>query len=111
MGVVLSCRYEARSENVNRPGGIVNKVIMIRIMPENYDAWLAAHNAGEEARREYGITEGPLYRDVKDRDVALVTFYIEDVERAMGWFQDERFKAAMKRCGKVEREFYVAERK
>ena len=29
----------------------------------------------------------------------------------MGWFQDERFKAATKGIGKVEREFYVAERK
>ena len=89
----------------------MDKVILIRIMPENYDAWLAAHNAGEQARLEYGIKEGPLYRDVEKPNVALVTFYIEDVDRAMGWFQDERFKAAMKRCGKVEREFYVAERK
>jgi hypothetical protein len=89
----------------------VNKIIMIRIMPENYDAWLAAHNAGEQARLEYGITEGPLYRDVKNPNVALVTFHVEDAERAQRWFQDERFKAAMKRCGKVEREFYVGERK
>ena len=89
----------------------MNKIIMIRIMPEDYDAWLAAHNAGEEARREYGITEGPLYRDVENPSVALVTFHVEDVERALGWFQDERFKAAMTRCGKVEREFYIGERK
>jgi hypothetical protein len=89
----------------------MSKVIMIRIMPENYDAWLAAHQVGEAARLEYGIKEGPLYRDVKDRDVALVTFFIEDVERAMGWFQDERFKSATKGIGRVEREFYVAERK
>ena len=84
---------------------------MIRVMPENYDAWLSAHNAGEAARLEYGIEEGPLYRDVKDPNVALVTFHVEDVERALGWFQDERFKTAMKGCGKVRRELYVGERK
>jgi hypothetical protein len=84
---------------------------MIRVTPENYDGWLAAHNAGEKARLEYGITEGPFYREVKNPHVALVTLYVEDVERAMGWFRDERFKSATKGIGKVEREFYVAERK
>jgi len=62
----------ARGWGVGEGEGTVNKLLMIRVTPENYDAWLPAHMAGEEARLEYGITEGPFYREVKNPHVALL---------------------------------------
>ena len=85
--------------------------IMIRVTPEDYDTWFAAHDGNKEARLEYGITDGPLYRDVGDPNTVLVHLDVEDVERAQAWFRDDRFKAATQRAGKVAREFYIAERK
>ena len=40
---------------------------------------------------EYGITDGPVYRDQADTNVALITLNVEDYDRAFMWFQDERF--------------------
>ncbi len=85
--------------------------IVIRVTPEDYDRWFAAHSSQEDARRPYGMTDGPFYRDANDPNAALVVLDDEDVDRAMGWFKSDAFKASNARAGRVEREQRVAERR
>jgi hypothetical protein len=84
---------------------------MIRVTPENYEQWIKEHNGCEVARREYGMTDGPVYRDTTDPRSVLVHLDCEDLERAKGWFADERFKSAVQRAGKVSRSVYFAQPK
>jgi hypothetical protein len=63
------------------------------------------------ARSEYGMTDGPVYRDVGDPGSVLVHLNCEDLERAKKWFADDRFKQAVVRAGKVQRHVYFAQPK
>ncbi len=85
--------------------------IVIRVAPEDYDRWFQAHSSQEDARRPYGITDGPFYKDANDPNVALVVLNVENVDRAMGWFKSDAFKAANARAGGVERELWIAEKR
>ena len=89
----------------------MQQATIIRVTPEDYDTWFKEHSGQEEARLEYGITDGPFYRDDADPNVALVHLNVESLDRAMGWFKSEAFQGANKRAGKVERELWVADRK
>ena len=44
----------------------MQEAIMIRVTPEDYDGWIAEHDGAKESRLEYGITDGPVYRDSAD---------------------------------------------
>lgn len=85
--------------------------IMIRVTPEDYETWIKEHDGCCEARKEYGMTDGPVYRDVKDPNTVLIQLNCEDMEKARGWFTDERFKAAVARAGNVTRHVYFAKPK
>lgn len=85
--------------------------IMIRVRPEDFDAWRAIHNECEPLRRQYGMTDGPFYRDSTDPGVALVQLDVEDLERAMTWFASDAFRAASRRAALPEREFWIAEKR
>ena len=85
--------------------------IMIRVTPEDYDHWFAMHDGQKTARLEYGISDGPIYRDESDPTSVLVHLDVEDIERAKGWFQDPRFRGAVKDAGKVKREVYFAQQR
>jgi hypothetical protein len=84
--------------------------IMIRIMTEDYDAWLKTHYEFIETRRSYGITDGPVYRDIDNANAALFHIMVESLPRAMEWFQSPTFKEATARAKVTGREFYLAER-
>ncbi len=43
--------------------------------------------------------------------MALVVLNVENVDRAMGWFKSDAFKAANARAGGVERELWIAEKR
>jgi hypothetical protein len=83
--------------------------IMIRVTPENYDQWIKEHDGCQEARRDYGMTDGPVYRDAKDPRSVLVQLDCDDLERAKQWFSDPRFRAAVERAGKVSRHVYFSQ--
>jgi len=87
----------------------MRSAIMIRVTPENYDQWITEHNGCETARRDYGMTDGPVYRDLADPKSVLVQLDCEDLERAKQWFSDPRFRAAVERAGKVSRLVYFAQ--
>ncbi len=82
--------------------------ILIRVVPENFNQWREAHDECRQARLDYGMTDGPVYRDEQDPNTVLVHLNVEDLERAKGWFKDERFKAGVVRAGNVKREIWFA---
>ncbi|HKZ86059.1 MAG TPA: hypothetical protein VJ793_20685 [Anaerolineae bacterium] len=86
------------------------KHIMIRIMTEDYDAWLKVHYEFTETRKTYGMTDGPVYRDIDNPNAALFHIMVDDVPRAMEWFKSPLFKEATARAKVTGREFYFAER-
>lgn len=85
--------------------------IMIRVTPEDFEQWLEAHNSCRGFRSEYGMSDGPVYRDAADPNVALVHLDIEDVDRAVQWFKSPEFIEASRRAGKVRRDIWISERK
>jgi len=89
----------------------MKNAILIRVTPEKFDQWFTEHNSCQTARLDYGITDGPVYRDQSNPNIALIHLNVEDMERARGWFQDPRFKAAVERAGNVKREVWIASEK
>lgn len=87
----------------------MQQAIIIRVVPEDYDIWFEAHSSQEEARLAYGMTDGPFYRDANNSNIALVHLNVENLGRAMEWFQSDAFQGASKRAGKVEREVWIGE--
>lgn len=85
--------------------------IMIRIMTEDYEAWLKVHYEFVETRRSYGITDGPVYRDIDNPNAALFHIMAESLPRAMEWFSSSQFKEATVRAKVTGREFYLAEKR
>ncbi len=82
--------------------------ILIRVEPENFNQWRTAHDECRQARLDYGITDGPVYRDESNLETVMVHLDVEDMDKAMGWFKDERFKAAVERAGNVSRDFWIS---
>jgi hypothetical protein len=86
--------------------------MFIRVTANDYQGWEDAHNSCRDARSEYGITDGPFYKDAADPNSALVHLVVEDMDRAMGWFKDPRFQEANARVSLAgPREIYLADRR
>ena len=85
------------------------QAIMIRVKPENFDLWRGEHDGQQDARTEYGMTDGPVYRDETDPETVLVTLLVEDMDRARQWFGSNAFTSAVERSGQVSREIWFAE--
>ena len=86
------------------------KALMIRVEPEDFDSWLQAHRAAGPARLAFGISDGPIYRDLDDVGVCLVQLQVDDVDRAMSWFSSDAFRAASRGVAlKGPRQLWVAE--
>ena len=85
--------------------------IMIRINTEDYDAWLKVHYEHVKDRQAYGITDGPVYRDVDDPNAALFHIMVDSLPRGLEWFGTETFRNATQRARVTGREFYMAEQR
>lgn len=85
--------------------------IVIRIEMHDYEAWLQTHYDHLEDRKSYGITDGPVYRDIDTPNAALFHIRVENMDRAMQWFASNTFKEATKRATVTGREFYVAQKR
>lgn len=86
-------------------------VIMIRVTPADYDRWIAEHNGAKSDRLEYGLTDGPVYKDIDEPGTVLIQLETDDIDRARGWFADQRFKDGVVRAGKVKREIIFGQHK
>jgi len=85
--------------------------IIIRVVTEDFDAWYREHAGHAEARKPYGITDGPVYRDIANPNAALAHLMTDDLSKAMEWFKTPEFREATARAKVMAREFYVAERR
>ena len=83
--------------------------MMARVEVEDFGTWLGNHRSQAEQRRGYGMTDGPIYRDVQDPNAAFVHIHVEDLARARQWFRTDEFMQATRRAGVIRREFYLAE--
>jgi uncharacterized protein YciI len=84
--------------------------IMVRIEMRDFDAWLKTHNEYTPQRQSYGITSGPVYRDIANPNAALFHIQVESLDRAMEWFGSETFKQAGKTATVTGRQFYLIEK-
>ena len=85
--------------------------MLSRVEMQDYEAWLQSHQSHSEDRRRYGITDGPIYRDIHNPNAVLVHIMFEDLERAMQWFASDIFKEATKHSTVTAREHYLAQKR
>jgi hypothetical protein len=83
--------------------------ILIRIETDDFAAWEEQHYLHASNRANYGIEDGPAYRDLENPNAALFHIRTEDVDRAMGWFESDTFRAATKLAKVTGRSFYDAQ--
>lgn len=82
--------------------------IMIRIETTDFAAWEKQHYAHNVNRASFGIEDGPVYRDLDNPNAALFHIKVEDMDRAMKWFQTDTFKEATRLAHVTGRTFYLA---
>ena len=92
-----------------RIGGIGVNELIARVEVEDFDTWLQVHRSNAEHRSKYGMTDGPIYRDIDDPSAVLVHTHVEELDRALQWFGSEAFKQANAKSTAVGREFYIAQ--
>ena len=85
--------------------------IMIWLHTDDYDGWQKIHDSFVEERKAFGITEDHVYRDVRDSQAALVHLVVEDLPRAMEWFQTDKFRTGNVSAKVTDRAIYAAERR
>ena len=83
--------------------------MMARVEAEDFETWLRSHRSQAGQRLRYGMTDGPIYRDVDDPNAAFVHIHVEDLARAGQWFRTNEFMEATKQAGVIRRVFYLAE--
>jgi heme-degrading monooxygenase HmoA len=84
--------------------------MMARVEAEDFDTWLRSHRSQAEKRRAYGMTDGPIYRDIENPNAAFVHIHVEDLDTAGQWFRTNEFTEATRRAGVIRREFYLADK-
>jgi heme-degrading monooxygenase HmoA len=84
--------------------------IMARVEVGDFDAWLKTHLENSDNRRSFGMIDGPIYRDIDNSNAVFVHTHVEDLDRAMQWFETDAFKEATKRSTAIRRDFFLAEK-
>ena len=87
----------------------MSRAIIIHVEAEEFDTWFEAHDGQQEARKAYGISDGPFYRDAKNPNRALVHLNVEDMDRAVSWFKSDEFRGAVAEAGNVSRTIWTAQ--
>ena len=93
-----------------RPKEDTMQHIMIWLKTEAYDRWQAIHDGYAEDRKEFGITEDHVYRDVRDPGAAMVHLVVEDAAKAREWFQTDKFRNGTVEAKVTDRAIYAADR-
>ena len=83
--------------------------MMARVEVEDFDRWLTNHRSQSGRRAGYGMTDGPVYRDVDDPNAAFVHLHVVDLVQARQWFLTEEFARATRDAGVLRREFFVTQ--
>jgi heme-degrading monooxygenase HmoA len=82
--------------------------ILIRIETDDFAAWEKQHYLHAANRATFGIHDGPAYRDLENPNAALFHIRVENMDRAMEWFESDTFRAATKLAKVTGRSFYEA---
>ena len=84
-------------------------IVMIRVTPDDFEAWRSAHESCRELRRAYAVTDERTYRGLGHEGTALVELETTDVARTMEWFASAEFAKASQGISVRERMLYIAE--
>ncbi len=80
--------------------------LFIRVQVPDFGAWYREHKRQSRARAKYGLSDGPVYRELDNPNAAMVQLNTNDLPKAIQWFKTTEFCEAMLRAGVQEREFY-----
>ena len=83
--------------------------IMIRIETDDFEAWKVQHYLHVDNRASFGISDGPVYRDIDNPNAAMFHLMVADLDRAMQWFATDTFKEATRLAKVTGRSFYLTE--
>ena len=81
--------------------------MMARVEVEDFERWLTSHRSQAGKRAEYGMVDGPIYRDIDDANAAFVHLHVKDLAEARAWFRTEEFARATTTAGVIRREFFT----
>lgn len=85
--------------------------LFIRVVAPDFGAWHREHVRHARARAMYGLTDGPVYRELDNPNAALVQLNTNDLPKALEWFKTPEFREATLRAQVQEREFYDTARR
>ena len=75
--------------------------VFVRHKVADYDIWKAGFDEHVRVRREYGLADAGLYRDVADPTVVTIVLTADDVNRAQEFLGSEDLRETMGRLGVV----------
>jgi heme-degrading monooxygenase HmoA len=75
--------------------------LLIHHKVQDFDTWKAAYDRHASARKEAGLTELHLLRNVSDPNDVVILFRAEDAEQARSFARSDDLKAAMEGAGVV----------
>src|SRR6266568_3400425 len=68
------------------PWRLAMSSVMIRVTPNDFDSWRAAHESCRRLRRNFAVTQERIYQGLDEQGTALVELETTDVARTMAWF-------------------------
>ncbi len=83
--------------------------LIVRVVTPDYDTWLNAFVSAETSLVDAGINQWTVYQDTWNRNIVMVHFIADDLDRTMGFFGSDQFKEINARSGATERTFFVAQ--
>lgn len=73
--------------------------MIVRFEVEDFDRWKAAFDGMGEARRENGIVEASVHRNVAEPDTIVTILRAKTLRDAQAWGNSETLRDAMSRAG------------
>ena len=75
--------------------------IFVRHQVADYDVWRPGFDEHGAVRREYGLTDAGVYRDVADGNAVTLAFTTDDLDRAREFLASSDLRETMSRVGVV----------
>ncbi len=75
--------------------------LLIHHKVQDFGTWKAAYDRHASVRKEAGLTELHLLRNVSDPNDVVILFQAKDAERARSFARSDDLKAAMEGAGVV----------
>jgi hypothetical protein len=83
--------------------------VFIRHTVADFDAWKPGFDEHGGTRREHGLTDAGVYRDVDDANSVTILFNTDDADRAREFLSSDDLRETMSRFGVVSQpEVWIA---